>query len=182
MLFVQDTSKANELFSPPVGLTIQEAVASLDRLVREPTFMAWLLPLLERESKSWYVAHRCDALDNSYSLQIFVWPPGSRTRIHDHSSWGAYRCLMGTLFEERYERLDNGSQRGHARLRKIWERAWRKDDGSSTVLPLDGGIHRIGYSGDRTAISVHMYGPQDSNIDGRDYDLSSDYLCDRRAA
>jgi predicted metal-dependent enzyme (double-stranded beta helix superfamily) len=165
-----------------MGLTIQEGVTLLDRLAKEPAFLAWLLPLLERESESWYVVHSRDALDVSYSLQVFVWPPGSRTRIHDHSSWGVYRCALGTIFEERYERLDDGSQRGRARLRKIWEQAWREDDGPSTVLPLEGGIHRIGNPGQDSAISVHLYGPRMRNIDGRDYDPSHDYVCDRLAA
>jgi hypothetical protein len=31
----------------------------------------------------------------SYSLQVFVWPPGTATRIHDHASWGAYACARG---------------------------------------------------------------------------------------
>src|SRR5829696_9019815 len=84
------------------------------------------------------------ALDGSSSLQVFVWPPGTATRIHDHSSWGAYCCALGTIFEERYERLDDGSQRDHARLKKSWERAWNEGDGASTVLPYDGGIHSMG--------------------------------------
>jgi predicted metal-dependent enzyme (double-stranded beta helix superfamily) len=179
---IQDTSKSNGLFGLPIRLAMQEAIPFLDRLVREPAFLDWILPLLERRSESWYVAHRHDALDDSYSLQVFVWPPGSRTRIHDHSSWGAYCCALGTIFEERYERLDDGSQQGHARLRKVWERAWREGDGTSTVLPYEGGIHRIGNLNEKTAISVHLYGPRISNIDGRDYDLSHDYVCDRRAA
>jgi predicted metal-dependent enzyme (double-stranded beta helix superfamily) len=69
------------------------------------------------------VAYRWSAPDGSYSLQVFVWPPGTATRIHDHVSWGAYACALGTIFEERYERLDNGSVRGQARLKKSWERA-----------------------------------------------------------
>jgi predicted metal-dependent enzyme (double-stranded beta helix superfamily) len=179
---IQDTSKSNGLFGLPIGLAMQEAIPFLDRLVREPAFLDWILQLLERRSESWYVAHRHDALDDSYSLQVFVWPPGSRTRIHDHSSWGAYCCALGTIFEERYERLDDGSQQGHARLRKAWERAWRERDGTSTVLPLEGGIHRIGNPGHDTAVSVHLYGPRMSIIDGRDYDPYHDYVCDRRAA
>ncbi len=35
--------------------------------------------LLEPESESWYVAHRREALNGSYSLQVFVWPPGEPT-------------------------------------------------------------------------------------------------------
>ena len=181
-LLSRDTSKSNDLFGPPMGLTMQQAVTFLDRLGREPAFLAWILPLQERESKSWYVAHRREALDGSYSLQVFVWPPGSKTRIHDHSSWGAYCCALGTIFEERYERLDDGSQRDHARLRKAWERVWKEGEGTLTVLPYEGGIHRIGNSGEKTAISVHLYGPRMSNIDGRDYDPSRAYICDRPAA
>ncbi len=182
MLSAQDTSKSKDLFVPPLGLTMRQAVPFLDRLIREPAVLAWIPLLLGRKSESWYVAHRREALDGSYSLQVFVWPPGSRTRIHDHSSWGAYCCALGTIFEERYERLDDGSQRDHARLRKAWGWAWRERDGTSTVLPYEGGIHRIGNPGDKTAISVHLYGPRISDIDGRDYDPSRAYVCDRRAA
>jgi predicted metal-dependent enzyme (double-stranded beta helix superfamily) len=51
------------------------------------------------------VANDHHALDDSYSLQVFVWPPGSRTRIHEHSSWGAYCCAIGSVLAERYERF-----------------------------------------------------------------------------
>jgi predicted metal-dependent enzyme (double-stranded beta helix superfamily) len=182
MLFAQNTSKSKDLWSPPSGLTMRQAVPFLGRLTREPAFRAWIPLLLERESEGWYVAHRREAPDGSYSLQVFVWPPGSRTLVHDHCSWGAYRCALGTIFEERYERLDDATQQGRARLRKAWERAWREGDGTSTVLPYEGGIHRIGNPGEKTAISVHLYGPRISEIDGRDYDPSRDYICDRRAA
>ena len=179
MLFAQGTSKSNELFDPQMGLTIQEAVPFLDRLAREPAFVAWLLSLLERESEGWYVAHRGDAPDGSYSLQVFVWPSGTRTRIHDHSSWGAYHCALGTIFEERYERLDDGSRHEHARLQEVWQLPWRPEDGVSTVLPGDGGIHRVSNPGEGGAISVHLYGPRTGEVDGRDYDPTRDYVCDR---
>jgi hypothetical protein len=32
---------------------------------------------------------------------------------------------------------------------------------------------------EETAISVHLYGPQIGEIDGRDYDPSRDHVCDR---
>src|ERR671921_2048027 len=179
MLFAQDTSKPNELFGPQMGLTIQEAVPFLDRLAREPAFVAWLLSLLERESEGWYVVHRGDAPDGSYSLQVFVWPPGSRTRIHDHSSWGGFFCAVGSVLEERYERLDDGSVPDHARLNELWRVEWGREDGISTILPYEGGIHRIGNPTEQPAVSVHLYGPRLGEIDGRDYDPLRDYVCDR---
>ena len=172
-------------FDLPRELSLQGATPLLARLVREPAFLnSRILPLLEEAGwkEDWYVAHRYDGRDSSYSLQIFVWPPGSRTRIHDHSSWGAYRCALGTIFEERYERLDDGSRPDHVRLKKAWQLSWSSKDGASTVLPNDGGIHRVGNPGESTAISVHLYGPQIGEVDGRDYDPCRDYVCDRREA
>jgi predicted metal-dependent enzyme (double-stranded beta helix superfamily) len=178
-----DTSELEKLSNVPTELALQKAVPFLAQLVRDPAFLdSYVLPLLEeaRRAQDWYVAHRYDGQDgSSYSLQIFVWPPGSRTQIHDHSSWGAYSCVVGSVLEERYERLDDGSRLNHARLKKVWELSWSKEDGASTVLPYDEGIHRVGNLGTKTAISVHLYGPRIGELDGRDYDPSRDYVCDR---
>src|SRR5919199_3640592 len=132
-LLAPDTSKPNILFAPPMGLHLGEAVSYVNRLVEDPALLALIQPLLKQESEGWYVAHRWKAPDGSYSLQVFVWPPRTATRIHDHASWGAYACALGSIFEERYERLDDGSVRDHARLKKTWGRAWNEDDGTSTV-------------------------------------------------
>jgi hypothetical protein len=99
--------------------------------------------------------------------------------VHDHSSWGAYACAAGTVFEERYERLDDGSRFEHARLEEDWHLSWGPEDGASTVLPGDEGIHRVGNPYEDVAVSVHLYGPKMSPVDGRDYDPSQDYVCDR---
>ncbi len=168
----------------PPQLALRQAACALARLVWDPAFLdAHVLPLLQeaREVKDWYVAHRYDGQeeDGSYSLQIFVWPPRSRTQIHDHSSWGAFCCVVGSLLEERYERLDDGLRLNHARLKKVWQLSWSREDGASTVLPHDGGIHRLGNPGTATAISVHLYGPRMGEVDGRDYDPSRNYVCER---
>ncbi len=161
---------------------LNEAPGLLTGLARDPAFLdEHILPLFEEAelAEDWYVARRYD-VPGGGSLQIFVWPPGTETRVHDHSSWGAVCCAVGSVFEERYERLDDGSQLEHARLQNVWQKVWRKNDGVSTVLPYDGGIHRVGNAGDGVAISVHLYGPRMSEMDDRDYDPSRDYVCDRR--
>ena len=167
---------------PPEEHVLQEAAWSLIGLARDPTFLdTHVLPLLDeaRNVREWYVAHCWEGGEGSYSLQIFVWPPETRTQVHDHTSWGVFCCVVGTVLEERYERLDDALQLNHARLKKAWQLAWNAEDGASTVLPGDGGIHRMGNSGHRTAISIHLYGPRIGELDGRDYDPSCDYVCDR---
>jgi predicted metal-dependent enzyme (double-stranded beta helix superfamily) len=160
---------------------LREAVSLLERLAVEPSVLDTLIPQIlgeARQAEEWYVARRIDAPDRSLSMQVFVWPPGTGTRIHDHAAWGALRPVVGSVLERRYERLDDGSVHEHARLEKSWELTWGPEDGASTVQPYDGGIHSISNPGDRTAVTVHLYGPR-QKIDGRDYDPSRDYVCDR---
>jgi predicted metal-dependent enzyme (double-stranded beta helix superfamily) len=176
------TLNTGNLYVLPPEFALREAMPVLSRLVRDPGFLdSHILPLLEEagKAKDWYVAYRQDHLDCSYSLQVFVWPPGSATRIHDHSSWGAFCCVVGSILEERYERAGDGSLADYARLKKLWALGWRREDGISTVLPYERGIHRVGNPTEEPAISVHLYGPRLGEIDGRDYDPSQDYVCDR---
>ena len=179
-----DTDQLQRLSELPTEPALMQAAPFLVHLVEDPGFFEGrICPLLEEARDAtgdWYVAHSYGGEGRTYSLQVFVWPPGTETKIHDHTSWGVYCCAVGSIFEERYERLDDGSRLDHARLKKIRQRIWSTDDGASRVLPHDGGIHRVGNPGDEVAISVHLYGPRLGEVDGRDYDLSCDYVCDRR--
>jgi predicted metal-dependent enzyme (double-stranded beta helix superfamily) len=179
MMFTPSTASSHVL--PPTP-ALREAVTVLSHLMRDPCFLtSRVLPLAEeaRRAEDWYVAYRHDGPARSCSLQVFVWPPGSRTKIHDHSSWGAFCCVVGSVLEERYGRTDYGSLPDHARLKKLWQLEWRREDGISTVLPYDGGIHRVGNPTGVPAVTLHLYGPRLGKIDGRDYDPSRDYVCDR---
>ena len=177
-----DTNELQEIAKLPTGSALPRAARFLSDLVKDADFVrAEILPLLKRAkyAQDWYVTRQYEGEYGSYSLKIFVWPPGTGTEIHDHSSWGAYACALGTLMEERFDRLDDGTIAEHASLRKAWQLSWSSGDGASTVLPGEGGIHRVGNPGESPAVSVHLYGPRLEGIDGRDYDPSRDYVCDR---
>jgi Cysteine dioxygenase type I len=77
-----------------------------------------------------------------YSLQVLLWQPGSRTPIHDHTSWGVYVCLAGQLVEDRYpanrRRLAACASEATARLARDVESRREIDP-----APCDGGIHRV---------------------------------------
>ena len=180
---VVDTGYLESISELPTELAIRQAAPFLVRLVEDPAFFEGeIRPLLEEArgaAGDWYVARSYGGKDHIYSLQVFIWPPSSETKIHDHSSWGVYCCAVGSVLEKRYERLDDGSRLDHARLKEFRQRMWSKEDGASSVLPHDGGIHRVGNPGDDPAISVHLYGPRLGEVDGRDYDASCDYVCDR---
>jgi predicted metal-dependent enzyme (double-stranded beta helix superfamily) len=179
-----DTNSLQKLSELPTELALQRASHLLAHLVKDPAFLeAEIRPHLEEARSTegdWYVAKRYEGEDHSYSLQIFVWPPSAETKIHNHSSWEVYCCAVGSVLEERYERLDDGSRLDYAHLKELWQLMWSREDGVSSVLPHDGGIHRIGNPSDSVAISVHLYGPRIEGVDGRDYDLARDYVCDRQ--
>jgi predicted metal-dependent enzyme (double-stranded beta helix superfamily) len=177
-----DTNELREIAMLPTASALPRAARFLADLVKDAGFLQdEILPLLKKAqgARDWYVARQYEGEDGSYSLKIFLWPAGTGTMIHDHSSWGAYACALGTVLEERYDRTDDGSRAEHARLKMAWQLSWGPHDGASTVLPGDGGIHRVGNTGEQTAVSVHLYGPRLEAVDGRDYDPSRDYVCDR---
>jgi len=180
--YAPDSIELGELAARPTAQALPRAAAYLADLVQDDRFLGSQIQAVldgARGAEEWYVARRWEDPERYFSLQVFVWPAGTRTMIHDHSSWGAYACAAGTVFEERYERLDDGSKFEHARLKEAWHLFWSPEDGASTVLPGNGGIHRVGNLSDETAVSVHLYGPRLEEIDGRDYEPSRDYVCDR---
>lgn len=175
-------TELEEICGLPPEAALPRAAGFLADLVRDPALReAEILPLLKeaKGEKGWYVARRYGDDDAPYSLKIFVWPPGTGTKIHDHSSWGVYHCAAGSVLEHRYERLDDGFVPDRARIRESWRLAWSPEDGPSTVLPGDGGIHRVSNPWEAVAVSVHLYGPRVGEVDGRDYDPSRDHVCDR---
>ncbi len=163
-------------------LGFDESSAFLTRLARDPGFIVTqILPSLYQapSGSEPTIAATYGVREAAPCLQVFVWPVGASTPIHDHTSWGVYQCVVGTLLEERYERLDDGAQPSTARLRKAWQRALRNEDGASVVGAYEAGIHRISSSSSRLSISVHLYGPRLGVLDGRDYDPTREFVCDR---
>jgi predicted metal-dependent enzyme (double-stranded beta helix superfamily) len=179
---VLDVDKLHGIPALPTTWAMRQAVAFVADMAGDPAFAeSGITPLLEeaKDARDWYVARRLVADEGSYSLRIFVWSPGSATKGHVHSSWGAFGAAAGTVFEERYERLDDGSTPDHARLKKVWELSWSLADRASTVSPGDGGIHRDGNRGSEVAVTAHLYGSRTGEADGWDYDPSRDHVCNR---
>jgi hypothetical protein len=181
-LQVNKTGELERLASGLSTLSLAGAVAGLSALTSDPLFWQQeIRMLLEQEGRvsDLSIVRSFGTPGHSALLQFYVWPAGCGTAIHDHSSWGVLTCVVGSLWEERYERLDNGAQPDRAHLRKLWERPWGCLDGVSTFLPYEAGIHRITNRGDGVALSLHVYGPRQGTFDGRDYDPATDSVCAR---
>lgn len=177
-----NTSNISKLVREVSELGFADAPAFLRHLSSDPVFLGrHILPILgqARPAREPYIAATFGARESANCLQIFVWPAGAMTAIHDHTAWGAYHCVVGSLLEERYARLDDGEQPNTAHLRKLWQQQLRRIDGVSTVGAYAEGIHRVANQGRQVAISMHLYGPRQGMFDGRDYDPLRDFVCDR---
>ena len=98
-----------------------------------------------QESYRQYLLY-CDPLER-FSVASFVWMPGHRTPIHDHTVWGLVGVMRG---EEMCEEFSPSIQKTHAHKSKPGE--------VDRVSPSIGDIHVVSNAGSETAVSIHVYG------------------------
>ena len=77
----------------------------------------------------------------------FVWMPGHRTPIHDHTVWGLVGVMRG---QEQCEEFDRSVKKTHTHLSNAGE--------VDRVSPTVGDIHVVSNASDKTAVSIHVYG------------------------
>ena len=94
----------------------------------------------------------CDPLER-FSLVSFVWGPGQKTSIHDHTVWGMVGMLRGRERCQEYDRPEPGRA-----MQKAGE--YHADPGQvAKVSPSIGDIHLVSNDlKDGTSISIHVYG------------------------
>ncbi len=150
---------------------LRDFVAGMTRLVErardEPTLLAegrkllaaliaddaWLPEAFSRPDPATYRQYLlyCDPLER-FSVVSFVWEPGHRTPIHDHTVWGLVGVLRGA--ESCREYAPDGERivaRGleHTMTAGMIE----------AVSPTVGDWHVVANAlADRTAVSIHVYG------------------------
>jgi predicted metal-dependent enzyme (double-stranded beta helix superfamily) len=85
-----------------------------------------------------------------FSVVSFVWGPGQRTPIHDHTIWGLVGVLRGAEIVENYDR--------HGGLRLTGSDRLEAGD-VEALSPVKGDIHRVSNgAGNAVSVSIHVYG------------------------
>ena len=114
----------------------------------------WLPEPMAAAHPQYYQQHLLygDPLDR-FSLVSFVWGPGQKTPVHDHTVWGVIGMLRGTECAQRYTRDAQG------RIVASGAEATLRPGDIDTVPPTLGDIHvvRNGLD-DQVSISIHLYG------------------------
>jgi len=138
-------SKANE------GALLPEVGKALCRLVAEDN---WLDPACAAPHQSYYRQYLLFAdPGDRFSVVSFVWGPGQRTPIHDHTVWGVIGMLRGAEVTQNYRIGANGKPETRGD-----EIVLRPGD-VCFVSPTIGDVHQVKNAlHDRVSISIHAYG------------------------
>jgi 3-mercaptopropionate dioxygenase len=105
--------------------------------------------------------------DGAFSILALVWRPGQTTPIHDHLTWCVFGVVQGTEYEELFV-LDEANGCPVEAGSNV------NEAGDVNGFAPPGDIHRVRNAGDRTAISIHVYGTDVSRVGSsvrRYYDL-----------
>lgn len=120
-----------------------------------------------------WLLYRRDAKLALFSLVI---PPGQKTPVHDHLSWGLVGIHQGTQHEEFYRRLDDGeADEGHAKLDLMHEQEQSRGD-FYELVPPEGDIHSVETTSDVPSVSIHLLGSDVGCIPRHSFDPEADFV------
>lgn len=132
---------------------LREGRSLLRELLADDRWLPDACALAHPDRYQQYLLH-CDPLER-FSVVSFVWGPGQRTPLHDHTVWGLIGMLRGAEIERPYF---PGAGGGFVAGDEV-----RLDPGDvGAVSPSIGDVHVVANAfEDRPSISIHVYG---SNI------------------
>ena len=89
--------------------------------------------------------------EERFSVVSFVWGPGQKTPVHDHTVWGLIGMLRGGEIEQSFEVADGKLIPGEMRELKPGD--------VGRVSPSIGDVHQVSNASDtEVSISIHVYG------------------------
>jgi predicted metal-dependent enzyme (double-stranded beta helix superfamily) len=95
-----------------------------------------------------------------YSVASFVWGPGQRTPVHDHTVWGLAGILRGAEIAQAWRRGAGGAMVADGAPLRL------EQGQVSAVSPALGDIHEVRNAfDDRVSVGVHVYGGDIGAID-----------------
>jgi 3-mercaptopropionate dioxygenase len=113
-----------------------------------------------------YLLH-CDPLER-FSVVSFVWGPGQKTPVHDHTVWGLIGMMRGAELCRRFETSASGApMTAHESSRLV-------PGDIDRVSPAVGDIHEVSNAfDDRVSISIHVYGANIGAVKRHVFDVAT---------
>ncbi len=109
----------------------------------------------------------CDPMER-FSVVSFVWGPGQKTPVHDHTVWGMVGVMRGSEICEEFNFDPDSGNLLAAGSHQI------PPGGIDLVSPRIGDIHRVSNAlTDKPSVSIHVYGANIGAVSRHVYELPS---------
>ena len=109
----------------------------------------------------------CDPLER-FSVVSFVWGPGQKTPVHDHTVWGLVGMMRGAELCEEYNGVSVGEPFTSSGTHRM------EPGEVDRVSPTIGDIHVVSNAfADRASISIHVYGANIGAVRRHVYDAAT---------
>lgn len=148
--FVQNFSRLTQHDHPLEETLLSEGTQLLRELIATDAWLPAAYAEPNEQQYRQYLLH-CDPLER-FSVVSFVWRPGQKTPVHDHTVWGLVGQLRGEEISQHYSRSENGPQLIPGQRRVL------QPGDIETLSPRIGDIHQVSCGERGTAISIHVYG------------------------
>jgi predicted metal-dependent enzyme (double-stranded beta helix superfamily) len=149
--FVQDMTGLVEAHGADEPKLLDQGETLLHELVSHDDWLPDEFAQPSPEGYRQYLLY-CDPLER-FSVVSFVWMPGHRTPIHDHTVWGLVGVMRGAELCEEYGLPETGKP-----LKPDAAHEVRPGD-VDRVSPRIGDVHVVSNAREQeVAISIHVYG------------------------
>jgi predicted metal-dependent enzyme (double-stranded beta helix superfamily) len=155
--FVQDLTRLAERHGGDEPRMLEEGAKLLRELVTHDDWLPEAYAAPSPESYRQYLLY-CDPLER-FSVVSFVWMPGHRTPVHDHTVWGLVGVMRGEEQCDEYSRDIKPTASHPVRPGDV-----------DRVSPRIGDIHVVSNAGTQTAVSIHVYGANIGAVKRHTYD------------
>jgi len=163
--FVSAMTREADTADSPTAL-MEAARPLLADLIREDD---WLPEDCARPDEKFYRQYllHCDPRER-FSLVSFVWGPGQKTPIHDHTVWGLIGMLRGEEISTQY------AQGADGRFAPTGEEIRLTPGEIDAVSPEIGDVHKVENAlADRPSISIHLYGANIGAVERHVFDAQT---------
>ncbi len=164
--YVQDMTRLVERHGGDEAVMLAEGEKLLSALVSHDDWLPDEFAAPSTESYRQYLIH-CDPLER-FSVVSFVWGPGQKTPVHDHTVWGLVGVMRGAEVCEEFSNVTAGQPFMASSTHRI------EPGEVDRVSPTIGDIHVVSNAyADRPSLSIHVYGANIGAVRRHVFDAAS---------
>jgi predicted metal-dependent enzyme (double-stranded beta helix superfamily) len=164
--FVQDMTRLVAQHGADEAKMLDEGEKLLHALVLHDDWLPDEFAAPSNDSYRQYLLY-CDPLER-FSVVSFVWQPGQKTPVHNHTVWGLVGVMRGEERCEEYADPVPGRPMQPTGAHRV------KAGDVDRVSPRIGDVHVVSNAtADRTAVSIHVYGANIGAVRRQVFDAAS---------